>query len=84
MNDHLVTQSFIQLPLKLEKPPNWMQIRFLLDTYMYLMPELREVVGDKLYIEKIFGGNGNLQREYHGDGFGAVMSSVGCMAEKGR
>ena len=43
MNEHLVIQSFIQLPLKLEKPRNWMQIGFLLDiSIMYLMFELRE------------------------------------------
>ena len=40
--------------------------------------------GDKLYNEMIFGGNDNLQLEYHGAGFGVVLSSVGSMAEKGR
>ena len=39
--------------------------------------------GDKLYNEMIFGGNDNLQLEYHGAGFGVVLSSVGSMAEKG-
>jgi len=42
------------------------------------------VDGDKLYNEMIFGGNDNLQLEYHGAGFGVVLSSVGSMAEKGR
>jgi hypothetical protein len=51
---------------------------------MYLMLELREVDGDKVYNEMIFRGNGNLQLKYHGAGFGVVLSSVGCMAEKGR
>jgi hypothetical protein len=66
MTKHLAIQSLIQLPLKLEKPPNWMHIWFLLHISTYLMLsmvmlELSMVDAGRLYNEMIFKANGNLQ-----------------------
>ncbi|TKW13231.1 hypothetical protein SEVIR_5G086800v4 [Setaria viridis] len=45
--------------------------------------ELSVVDGEKLHNEIALKTNGNLHLKDHGAGFGMVLSSAGCMAEKG-